>query len=321
MRGASAIDPCWVCSSKVRAFWSNEDLTSFECPGCGHIQAEHRIAPEVVVEDYHRTYDDQQTFVASLAMTRKRQAARLLDALGSTASIDSLFDFGCGRGWLLEVAQERGFRHLAGGDVSDFALELVRRRGLQGLRLEKSSPLDHLRIHDLGFIPQVVTFLDVIEHFPGDLTAMFSRWIADLPPAVRFLVFKVPIREGLLFSLANVARRVGLDGLGRQFFQVGTYPPHYQYFSRRSLSRLISRLGLREVRVLDDLDFEPEELGNRLGSRMAPLKRLAAPAGLCLATGVRLLHRQDSRIIIAERRRVPVGTAVRSVERPREVRR
>jgi SAM-dependent methyltransferase len=299
-------DECWLCSSKTRAFWSNDAFTSVECRGCGHIQAEHRIDPEVAVADYHRTYDDQQRFVASLGATRRRQAARLLDELSSLGPIGSLFDFGCGRGWFLEVAQERGLRNLAGGDVSDLALDLVRQRGLQEVRLERSAPLDGLRLEELGFIPEAVTFLDVIEHFPGDLTPMFSRWLARLPAGVRFLVIKVPIREGLLFSMANLTRRVGFEGLGRQFFQAGTYPPHYQYFSRRSLSGLIAKLGLREVRVLDDLDFEPEDLANRLGPRMAPLKAIALPAGRGLAAAARVLGRQDSRIIIAERGADPV---------------
>lgn len=299
-------DRCWLCSSATRVFWSNDAFTAVECRGCGHIQAEHQIDPEVALADYHGTYDEQQRFVASLAATRRRQAGWLLDELQTAGPIGSVFDFGCGRGWFLQVAQERGLRDLAGGDVSELALALVRQRGLREVRLEQSAPLDHLRLDDLGFVPDAITFLDVIEHFPGDLIPMFSRWLARLPRRVRFVVIKVPIREGLLFSIANLARRVGVEGLGRQIFQAGTYPPHYQYFSRRSLSGLIAKLGLRPVRVLDDLDFEPEELGNRLGPRLAPLKAIALPAGYGLAAMVRALGRQDSRIVIAERGVVPV---------------
>jgi SAM-dependent methyltransferase len=297
----SIANRCWLCSSATRGLWSNDAFTAVECRGCGHIQAEHRIDPEAALADYHRTYDDQQRFVASLAATRRRQAARILDELRGAGPIGSLFDFGCGRGWFLEVAQERGLRDLAGGDVSELALDLVRQRGLREVRLDRSAPLEHLRLDELGFIPEAVTFLDVVEHFPGDLTPMFSRWLASLPRGVRFVVIKVPIREGLLFSIANLARRVGLEGLGRQFFQAGTYPPHYQYFSRRSLSALIAKVGLRAIRTLDDLDFEPQDLGNRLAPRMAPLKVFALPAGHGLATTARVLGREDSRIVIAER--------------------
>ena len=294
--------PCWVCAGRVRAFWTDSALDVVECVSCGHLQAAHRRAADDASADYHRGYE-QGAFVESLRITRLRQAGRLLDALTSwRAAPRSLFDFGCGRGWLLEVARERGVPLLAGGDVSELALQLLAEHQITGLKLDPVSPFEKLDFQSLGFDPEVITFLDVIEHFSGDLTQRLAAWLERLPSAARVLVFKVPVREGLLFSIAHRARRLGVGGLQRQLFQVGTYPPHYQYFSRRSLARFVSSLGLETLGTLDDLDFEASGLAGRLTSTLPLVRRLGGVAGHLLASAATGLGRTDSRIVVAERR-------------------
>jgi Zn ribbon nucleic-acid-binding protein len=294
--------PCWVCAGRLRSFWTDSALEVVECVTCGHLQAAHRSSAHEASDDYHRGYE-QGAFVESLRVTRQRQAGRLLDAIATwRAAPRSLFDFGCGRGWLLEVARERGISQLAGGDVSDLALQLLSERHIAGLKLDPVSPFEKLDFRSLGFDPEVITFLDVIEHFSGDLTQRLTTWLERLPSATRMLVFKVPMREGLLFSIANQARRLGVGGLQRQLFQVGTYPPHYQYFTRRSLARFVSSLGLETLGTLDDLDFEPTELAGRLTSALPLVRRLGGVAGHLLASAATGLRRRDSRILVAERR-------------------
>src|SRR5690606_24308474 len=117
------------------------------------------------------------------------------------------------------------------GDVSQLALDSLAALGLPALRLDTELPFERLELSALPFVPEAITFLDVIEHFPGDLGARLDRFVRGLPSAVRFVVFKVPVRDGLMFSLADLARRAGAEGPGRQLFQSGTYPPHYQYFT------------------------------------------------------------------------------------------
>jgi len=292
---------CWVCGGPTVRFWRNSEFDAASCRRCGHLLATHRRNASAGGTDYHLMYE-QGDFVASLGATRRRQAGRLLDALGALASPPrSLFDFGCGRGFFLEVARERGGFDLAGGDVSQLALDGLAQRGLPALRLDTELPFERLELSALPFMPEALTFLDVIEHFPGDLGARLGRFVRGLPSAVRFVVFKVPVRDGLLFSLADLARRGGIQGLGRQLFQSGTYPPHYQYFTRRSLDGLIEKLGLSTRAVIDDLDFEPEQLGRRLASKGRAVRALAGVFGRSLGAVVRATGRADSRIVIAER--------------------
>jgi SAM-dependent methyltransferase len=285
----------------MRPFWVHAEIAADACGNCGHIVAHHAANAQAQARDYHLGYE-QDDFVAALGATRRRQAGRIMDALRSLPSPpQSLFDFGCGRGWLLEVAQERGMRALAGGDVSDLALKQLATRGIPALRLDIQWPFEQLDVEALPFTPEAITLLDVIEHFSGDIATRLRAWIAGLPPRVRTIVIKVPMRDGLLFSLANAAQHAGVQSLMLQLFQVGTYPPHYQYFSRRSLSALLRKIGLSSVVVLDDLDFEPAELGKRMAAQGSALRPLASMAGHALGLAARAGRRADSRIVIATR--------------------
>jgi SAM-dependent methyltransferase len=299
--GTARGDRCWVCGQGTRRFWANDALEALECQSCGHICAEHRELSGAPGADYHLDYD-QGDFLAALAVTRRRQAGRLLDALQVLADPPrALFDFGCGRGFFLDLARERGVERLAGGDVSDLALQLLRERGLPALKLDAVEPFERLDLSQLPFLPEALLFLDVLEHFSGDLIARLRPWLRALPGAVRYLVIKVPVREGLLFAMASGARHLRVESLGKQLFQVGTFPPHYQYFSQGSLERFVGQLGLRPVTVLDDLDFEPEELGRRMSGASAWMRRLAPLGGQLLGAAARISRKMDSRIVIAQR--------------------
>ncbi len=292
---------CWVCGGAARPFWTAADFEALACRRCGHIVAHHPAEPGAGKADYHHG-PARHELVAALRATRRRQAGRLLDALDALATPPrSLLDFGCGRGFFLELAQERGGLELAGGDVSEVALELLAQRGLPALRLDAAQPFEKLQLAELPFVPEVIIFLDVLEHFSGDLAARLRPWLRGLAPAVRLVVLKVPVRDGLLFSLADLARRAGVQSLARQLFQRGTYPPHHQYFTRRSLDELVRGLGLEPRVVLDDLDFEPRELGRRIASRGRAVGALAPVIGQCLGAIGRATGRMDSRIVIAER--------------------
>jgi SAM-dependent methyltransferase len=292
---------CWVCGAATRPFWSDRLLRAAACARCGHIVAQH--APvDAEGTDYHLAYE-QGDFVAALGATRRRQAWRLLDVLGSLGPPPSFFDFGCGRGFLIDAARERGYSDIAGGDVSELALGLLRERGVPALALDAEQPFEKLDLSSLPFVPKAITLLDVIEHFPGDLAARLRPWVEALPSGVELLAIKVPVRDGLLFSMATIACQLGVGALGQQLFQAGTYPAHYQYFSRRSLDMLLERLGLERLVVVDDLDFEPEELARRMSHGGPSLRQLAGPLGQLLGAAVRVSRREDSRLVVARRRR------------------
>ena len=93
----------------------------------------------------------------------------------------------------------------------------------------------------------------------------------------------------------------GVAGPLEQLYQVGTVPPHLNYFSPRSLRLLLESCGLSLVEMTGDLDFEPNLLPDRvhfLRNRPAPVKRLLSQTILLLS---HLLPGRDSAICVCRK--------------------
>jgi hypothetical protein len=276
---------CPVCDTALRLERRLARLTIHFCSNCSHRVADHRPEPGPRA-DYHLQYD-QAAFVDSLRRTRRRQAALIHEALGRLdPGLSRVLDYGAGRGWLLDVLRERGVPELAGTDPSPYALEGLRARGFA------ADPAN------LPFPARVVCALDVIEHFPlAGFLAAFRAFVEGFPEA-RLFVVKVPVSEGVLFRVAGGLARIGAAPFLEQMYQAGTHPPHFHYFSRRSLDLLLSKAGLRPRLSIDDPDFDDLLLRSnwaraRLGALAGPVDRVVAP---CVG-----FFGNDTRIAFAER--------------------
>ena len=140
----------------------------------------------------------------------------------------------------------------------------------------------------LPFRLTVVTFLDVIEHFPrAMLRETIEQIVSSIGDSVKLIVFKVPDAAGLLDRTAETLARAGVEGPLEQMYQVGTSPPHHHYFSRRSMGRLVKSLEWQLVDTARDLDFEPSRMYQRIHS----MSRFPAAVGALPGIGAGLLAR------------------------------
>ena len=289
---------CWVCGGRISRYLELGSVTIDSCQDCEHLTVTHPLREEPG-PDYHLAYD-QTKFLGALEATRRRQARDILAVLARHGADSAILDYGCGRGFFLEACVAAGLRGLAGVDTSDLAVSHVRELGLQGIRLEADDSL----LWDttaMAFVPRTITFLDVIEHFPDDMVATFSSWLARLPRQTRFFLFKVPCRDGVLFRTSRCLARIGVTGPIKQLFQIGTSPPHLQYFSSRSLRLFVKNLGLTVAEEWGDPDVEPGKLHNRAPSiSMLPPIVVSSAASLVIGCG-RTIGCLDSRIVLAAR--------------------
>jgi hypothetical protein len=113
---------------------------------------------------------------------------------------------------------------------------------------------------------------------------------------------KVPV-AGFLYGGAALLARSGAPGILGQLYQVGTWPPHFNYFSTTSAERLLSSVGLCVVDRIGDPDFEPEFLGSRIGAGGPVLRTLARFGGEALGAAIRVTGLFDSAIFLAKRAR------------------
>lgn len=174
-------------------------------------------------------YDRKYTAGAEIPRTSKQYT---VDCVPDDASLDIL-DVGCGSGANSAALAAKGHR-LHGVDFSEAGIEKYCGRGFDGRVCDIESGLDH---PDASF--DVVFCSEVIEHMtsPEVLAAEMSR---VLKPG-GLLVLSTPNSAFWLY------RVLGLVGYTVSELQ---HPKHFQFFSRRSLLKLLTGANLRPKQVL-----------------------------------------------------------------------
>lgn len=173
-------------------------------------------------------YERKYTEGAELPRTSKQYAIDCVPASGRL----SILDVGCGSGLNSKALAAMG-HHVCGVDLSEAAIEQYRSCGFEGRTGDIESGLDY---PDSTF--DVVFCSEVIEHMtsPEILVSEMNR---VLKPGGR-LVLSTPNSAFWLYRVFGV--------LG---YTVGElqHPKHFQFFSRRSLLKLLEGAGLKRQEV------------------------------------------------------------------------
>ncbi len=283
-------------------------LDILNCDHCHHRVARHRVGPSAPEDqDIHAQYE-QGEFLQALQTTRERQARAGLQLLmrekGLGPKPDQLLDYGSGRGWFIEAAQHAGYRQVAGADISELALDWLRKRGAEAVPLTLGAVNPGAAFAKLPFRPRVLSFLDVVEHFtPQELEPVLRSLTEALRPELARMLIKVPTSEGLLYRVASGLARLGMPGPLERLYQVGSLTPHHHYFSRNSARALFARLGWRLCAVEGDPDFEPESLLTRARLLTGLPLFLKLAIGHFTTAGIRALGWADTHFFLVDPRR------------------
>lgn len=289
---------CPICGSPLAHCTVSEQLRIAKCRTCGHSLGSH-LEARAERGDYHEQYSGT-VFLDSLATTRKRQAA-LITGLIRMHWPDTrrLLDFGAGRGWFLDAARQAGIDTLAGADSSQVALRGIQEAGFEALEIP--AEVSGADLSRLSFKPQVVTLLDVLEHFELAVgLRLLSKMFTLFEGPARFVI-KVPISNGILYRLALALSSARRPTILERMYQVGTSPPHLNYFSRSSVLRYLDLAALEAVEVTYDRDFEPRQLAERARLGVAMGGIVGRIPSYAVAWTSELLGLQDSAIVLAER--------------------
>lgn len=196
-----------------------------QCPHCGHLQVMELPDDEVLGAYYAERYSARRGAEVTAryldVMTRRAEAQ--LDLVATACRIDgaALIDAGCGYGSLLQAAKRRG-ASTSGIEMDPRAAEYCLRIGLSVRRIHSEVELRSLT-ETAG--PQVVVLSHVLEHLRDP--AAYLQCCGGSLVLIEVPAYRLAIRE--------------------QFFdQEG----HLNFFCRRSLESLMSRLGF-ECMVLE----------------------------------------------------------------------
>lgn len=264
------------------------------CRACGHRVAAFPGPPPS--EQDFLLQDSTESYTGTLKVTRVRQARALVAALRREAggAVEGLLDYGCGRGWFLEVARDEGVKPLAGADTSGTSMDSLSALGIPGVRIE--DPMHPARtVERLPFRPRVVSLLDVVEHIDPDALAGWLTELLDaLRPDLKYVLVKVPISGGVMYRTASALARAGMAAPLDQLYQVGRTPPHVNYFSVRSMRALLDRLRLPLLTMVRDPEFEASGLKERATFLQALPPSVATAAGGAAIGLARALRMEDT---------------------------
>ena len=262
---------CNCCGGKLKNFFKDQFVLINQCPKCDSLDVHHfQIDKTLFKKDYYETdLFNSDKFEYSLKKTRQRQADKILRkfAVFLPPSIQ-LFDYGCGKGNFLNVAKAKGYNNLCGIESSDIAFKETSKIckcikvEFNDVKLHFSEDIKDIRLLN----KRVLVLLDVIEHFSFN---NLNRWLAQINKTFsfpKFLIIKVPSRKSLLFELALLLARFRISSKPlHQLLQVGTLPPHYNFFSSDGLIRLFAQFNYKPIKKISDLDYEIFNLSARIG--------------------------------------------------------
>jgi 2-polyprenyl-3-methyl-5-hydroxy-6-metoxy-1,4-benzoquinol methylase len=221
---------CLVCGGKYRPSRIPGLLT---CGECKFTTADLTLSEEQLRQLYTAGYfagNEYRDYLADRSVIEKQFRLRLRRLLHFVENPPdkNLFEIGCAHGFFLQVSRNT-FRSVGGIDISEDAIAYAR----GNLQLEAES--SEFLTHQFVVRPDLICLWDTIEHLSRP--DLYLQKIADSLPRGGLLA----LTTGNLDSwLARIR--------GRKWRQI--HPPtHLQYFSRKTLVRLLRRHGF-EIRFI-----------------------------------------------------------------------
>lgn len=249
--GASTDAESFRPSAKYFGLTAGRVLT---CLRCGHGSLESLPSGEAVIAAYEGAADAVSLREEEGQVETARRALRRIEKLVPPAK---LVDVGCWTGSFLLAAKERGW-DAVGIEPSEWAALRARARGLD----VRGGEFFHHELEAGGY--QVAVCCDVLEHL-ADPRAGVERLRDLLEPG------------GVLYlTLPDAGSRLA-RALGRRWWSV--VPMHLQYFTRASLTKLLTDRGLQVISIRTHAKaFSSRYYAERLDGYSRLLGRLAVGA-------------------------------------------
>jgi 2-polyprenyl-3-methyl-5-hydroxy-6-metoxy-1,4-benzoquinol methylase len=230
---------CTICASpEIDSAFTSAGYAIARCSSCGHLFVSQNVEDEILDQAYREKYyaaadagpsAGYADYLGNMERRMEGFRSRLHDILRYTGSSGTLLDFGCAVGLFVKVANDEGW-HAVGYERSRWAADYGRRVFGVDIKLasDEADPFSEASF-------DVITMWDVIEHVqhPRSIMSLVRKWL----------------KEGGIVALNTVnASSLGARLAGTRWRHFA--PPHHlQFFSRRSLIRLLRDAGFRILHV------------------------------------------------------------------------
>ncbi len=234
--------PCDYCGSNdiARVFIRGDGMRVVECAGCGLAFLNPRPKAEYIPRFYEKDYFTGVSFEKGLGglslkvgleeENNKSQpmphSIILIKRMFGTLRNLKILEIGCASGDLLSLIKSEG-AYVKGLEISDYAAELARKRGLDVVTGTIESFITKTKE-----VFDVVIALEVIEH-------------VQRPTEFIYLIEKLVKPGGIL--LLSTPNYFCVNCYGRKWFGFNASYEHIYYFSLKVLDKISSKCGLRII--------------------------------------------------------------------------
>lgn len=182
--------------------------------------------------EYYRDMDEQ--FIRWREITGRIKAKNII-RISRCMRFSSVIEVGCGTGIILKTLSEKNFADkFYGSDISEPALEYVRRQEINGLIEAKRGDALNVPYGDKMFDLAILSH--ILEHLDDPATA-----IGEAKRIARQVVIEVPLEENIIRKIRVILWRLlkrNLAALPER--KIG----HIRFFNRRSALQLAVSCGL-----------------------------------------------------------------------------
>jgi len=221
---------CLICQSlEIKLLKGFEEHQLIKCRKCNFV-FQKRIPSD---EEFRMCYAPHEDYVYGvnyyLSPVTVKRYNELLDYFEKYRKNNRILDVGCGIGYFLDVAKERGW-NVYGTEYAKKAIQICTEKGIS----MKQGKLDSFN-YENGFF-DVITSFEVIEHINN--------------PQEEIKHIKTLLRpDGIFYCTTPSFNSLSRLILGSKW-NVILYPSHLAYYTRKTLSILINNSGLKKIKII-----------------------------------------------------------------------
>lgn len=217
---------CSVCGcSEFKIIPAYQAAHLVRCSQCNFVFSES-TPTQVEIDRY---YEDNYELTNYFSPITRKRYHELLDAFEPFRKTNKLLDVGCGGGYLLEVAKERGWEVYG----IEKTKELCQKLSAKGFDIT-CSDFEQCVLPDSEF--DIIVAIEVIEH--------------TLKPDLFVKKANQLLRKGGLFYITTPNFNSYLRYYLKDKFDVIDYPTHLQYFTNSTLKKLLGNHGFGTKKIV-----------------------------------------------------------------------
>lgn len=232
---------CFICGheEKKEMFVANYGLIAC-CLGCGLVSLNSEKNEKEILKTYEKeNYFDQKVNSGLTYLSYRaekpvylRYFKKKVDEIERVYSRGKILDVGCGLGFFLEAAREKGWE-VEGVEVSKHAVSYI----LRNLKIRVfQGTLESQHLPGNSF--DVVTLFQLVEHLVNPLQTLSE--VKRLLKPGGLVVLTTPNQGSIVAKL-----------LGRRWFQY-KYQGHLYFFDQKTLKILLKKADFRDISIKGD---------------------------------------------------------------------